>query len=67
MKLLTFRFRQKNYLDDVISYQGYLKLKQLLKKKWIQSGTSSSGHWQRLESRSANLYNSRSVMYLEDL
>lgn len=38
LKLPSIRVRQKNYLDDVISYQDYLKLKRLLKNdvdpKW---------------------------------
>lgn len=33
LRLHTIRVRQKNFLDDIISYQDYLKLKQLLKKE----------------------------------
>lgn len=38
LKLHTIRFRQNNYLDNIISYNDYLKLKELLKRdadqKW---------------------------------
>lgn len=31
LRLHSFRFREKNYLDDIISYQDYVKLKRCLK------------------------------------
>lgn len=31
LRLHSFRFREKNYLDDIISYQDYIKLKRCLK------------------------------------